>query len=155
GEVSTPCLAGLWRPVVLVPEPHGRDEGRADLRAVLAHELAHVRGRDLTWNAVLHAVTTLLWFHPLTWRLPAAHVSACDAVADALAAALLGDAGSYGRTLARLALRVAGPPPAPGLAMARTADVRRRIETLQRVAYRSPLPWRLVMPALLAVSLVV
>ena len=37
---------GLVRPVLLLPEGQCND----DLRAILAHELAHARGHDLAWN---------------------------------------------------------------------------------------------------------
>ena len=62
---------------------------------------------------------------------------------------------SYGRTLARLALQVAGPATVPGLAMARTPDVLLRIEALQRRVFRGALPRRLIVPALLALGAIV
>ena len=154
-EVPAPCLTGLFRPWLLLPEANCEETDRADLRAILAHELAHARRHDLVWNVVLHFWSILLWFHPLVWRIRAAHLAACDAVCDALAADLVGDVASYGRTLARLALQVAGPTPVPGLAMARTPDVFLRIEALQRRVFRSALPWRLIVPALLALGAVV
>ena len=118
-----------------------------DLRAILAHELAHARNHDLAWNLAAHIASILLWFHPLAWRIRAAHAAACDAVCDAVAADLLGDVASYGRTLARLAVRAAWPSPAHGLAMARTSDVRRRLDALNRNVFRTPLSWRRAMPA--------
>ena len=154
-EVPAPCLTGLFQPWLLLPEANCEETNRADLRAILAHELAHARRHDLVWNVVLHFWSILLWFHPLVWRIRAAHLAACDAVCDALAADLVGDVASYGRTLARLALQVAGPAPVPGLAMARTPDVFLRIEALQRRVFRSALPRRLIVPALLALGAVV
>jgi beta-lactamase regulating signal transducer with metallopeptidase domain/peroxiredoxin/5-hydroxyisourate hydrolase-like protein (transthyretin family) len=154
-QASTPFLTGLARPVVVLPEGPWTEDERAELRAVLAHELAHVRGGDLVWNGVLQVVSLLLWFHPLAWRARAAHAGACDAVCDAVAADLVGDVTSYGRTLARQALRACAPPPAAGLPMARTCDVRRRIEALRRQVFRSPLPGRLFMPAIFAFALTV
>lgn len=154
-EVSTPFLTGLRRPVLVLPVRSCRDGDHAELRAVLAHELAHARGGDLVWNGVLHVGSVLLWFHPLAWRVRAAHADACDAVCDAVAADLLGDVGSYSRSLARLALRAAGVPPAAGLAMARSCDVRRRVEALQRRLFHAPLPGRLVVPAAFAFSLAI
>ncbi len=151
-EVPAPCLTGLFQPWLLLPEANCEETNRADLRAILAHELAHARRHDLVWNVVLHFWSILLWFHPLAWRIRAAHLAACDAVCDALAADLVGDVASYGRTLARLALQVAGPAPVPGLAMAGTPDVFLRIESLQRRVFRSALPWRLIVPALLALG---
>jgi len=66
-EVATPCLIGILRPVVLLPSKQSRDIRRGELVAVLAHEAAHVSGRDLTWNTALHALSLVFWFHPLMW----------------------------------------------------------------------------------------
>jgi beta-lactamase regulating signal transducer with metallopeptidase domain/protocatechuate 3,4-dioxygenase beta subunit len=154
-EVPAPCLTGLFQPWLLLPEANCEETNRADLRAIVAHEFAHARRHDLVWNVVLHFWSILLWFHPLAWRIRAAHLAACDAVCDALAADLVGDVASYGRTLARLALQVAGPAPVPGMAMAGTPDVFLRIESLQRRVFRRALPWRLIAPALLALGAVV
>ena len=145
-DVSTPCLTGMRRPLVLLPDRSVHDLERNDLRAILAHELAHVRTHDLAWNAVLHAASIGLWFHPLAWRVRGAHAAACDAVCDSVAAEVLGDVAAYCRALARLALAVSGGTPAHGLSMARTADVRRRIEFLQGRVF-GPLSRRLVIPA--------
>jgi beta-lactamase regulating signal transducer with metallopeptidase domain/thiol-disulfide isomerase/thioredoxin len=147
-DVATPCLAGLWRPVLLLPERECEDVRSNDLRAILAHELAHARNHDLVWNRAAHIASILLWFHPLAWRVRAVHAAACDAVCDAVAADLLGDVASYGRTLARLAVRAAWLPPAHGLAMARTSGVRRRLDALNRKVFRAPLSWRHVIPAI-------
>ena len=96
----------------------------------------------------------MLWFHPLAWRIRAAHAAACDAVSDAMAADLVGDVATYGRTLARLAVRAAWPAPVHGIAMAtRASDVRRRLDALNRKVFRTPLSWRRVVPAMLAGSL--
>ena len=103
----------------------------------------------LPGTSLAHFATIVLWFHPLAWRLRAAHAAACDAVCDAVAADLLGDVPSYARTLARLALTAHAPPPATGLAMARSSDIRRRVDALNRKVFRSPLPRRLALPAAL------
>ncbi len=154
-EVPAPCLTGLFRPWLLLPEANCEETHRADLRAILAHEFAHARRHDLVWNMVLHFWSIVLWFHPLVWRIRAAHLAACDVVCDALAADLVGDVASYGRTLARLALQVSGPAPVPGLAMAGTPDVFLRIEALERRVFRGALTWRMIAPALLALSVIV
>src|SRR5262249_24096580 len=146
-DVATPCLAGLVRPVLLLPDGDGR--GPDDLRAILAHELAHARHHDLAWNLAAHLASVVLWVHPMAWRVRSAHVSAWDAVSDAVAADYLGDVTSYGRTLARLAIGASSPAPAHALAMARTSDVRRRLAALNRQVFRTPLSWRLIVPALL------
>jgi beta-lactamase regulating signal transducer with metallopeptidase domain/peroxiredoxin len=147
-EVSTPCLVGLIRPDILLPSKHCTAGNRDELQAILAHEIAHLRGRDLLWNALLHILSLLLWFHPLVWRSRAAHAHSCDAVADQVAADFVGDATWYGRVLARLALEVSRCVATPALAMARTSNVRHRIEWLRRHAFPARLPRRRVATAL-------
>ena len=126
-QVASPCLAGAVHPTVLLPGYVCEPEEKIDLRTILAHELAHLRGCDLAWNLACQVTSILLWFHPLAWRLRAAHAGACESVCDAVAADLLNHVPAYNRTLARLALQVEAAPPAASLAMARISTVRRRI----------------------------
>ncbi len=145
-EVKSPCLAGVLRPTLLLP---GECQAPDDLPAILAHELAHAKNRDLAWNLAAHVASIVLWFHPLAWRIRSVHASACDAVSDAIAADHLGDVGAYARTLARLAVAAAASPPSPApvLAMARTSEVWRRLDALNRRVFGAPLSRRLILPA--------
>ncbi len=138
-DLNSPCLMGPWRPAILLPERQCGSESRAELPSILAHELAHLRGGDLAWNALFHGLSILLWFHPLFWRVRITHADACDAVADAIAADYVGDANHYARTLALLTLRVASPDVTIALSMARKSDTRQRIEAIQRHVFRAPL----------------
>ena len=152
-EVATPCLAGLWNPVLLLPERELAEARPEELRAILAHELAHARNQDLAWNLAAELASIVLWFHPLAWRVRPAHAAACDAVSDAVAADLVGDVACYGRTLARMAIWAAWPARAHGLAMARTSHIRRRLDQLNRMVFRSALSWRSLSLALFMVTM--
>ncbi|TWU21967.1 carboxypeptidase regulatory-like domain-containing protein [Bythopirellula polymerisocia] len=58
---------GLRKPAILLPRnlvKHARTE---QMRTVLAHELAHLRHRDLWLMAALRVLMVLLWAHPLFW----------------------------------------------------------------------------------------
>jgi beta-lactamase regulating signal transducer with metallopeptidase domain/predicted esterase len=147
-ELRTPCLVGLFRPVVLLPKEECERGNRGELSAILAHEIAHLKSRDLSWNALLHGVSLLFSFHPLAWRMRSAHAAACDLVADAIAADCLGDVARYSRALARLAVRVHTPAAITGLAMAQTSNVRRRIESLQRQLFQARLHRGKAIPAI-------
>ena len=125
-----PCSAGILRPVILLPASLCHGGCAAAVQGTLAHELAHVAGRDLLWNAALELFAALLWFHPLAWRMRVAHVDACDERCDAVATSVTADADGYGRLLAQVALQVAGGVPAVALPMARTPQVLRRIGLL-------------------------
>jgi Leucine-rich repeat (LRR) protein len=111
-----------------------------ELPAVFAHEVSHMRSHDLLWILATRALSTLLWFHPLVWRMCNAHTAACERVCDAVAADYIGDASSYSSTLAQIALATLESVPAVGgLPMARSADISARLRILRRKVYSSPL----------------
>jgi beta-lactamase regulating signal transducer with metallopeptidase domain len=150
-ELSTPCLVGIRRPVVLLPEVQVAPARCEELPAILLHETAHLKARDLSWNAVLYALSLLFWPHPLAWRIRLAHANACETVADAVAANHVGDVTRYVRTLARLAVQMHSPAPGTALAMAGMSSVMQRIETLQRKLFFTRLPrGRMALAVLLA-----
>jgi beta-lactamase regulating signal transducer with metallopeptidase domain len=83
--VGTPLTWGTLRPTVLVPAD--AVEGAAawpaeHRRAVLLHELAHVRRLDCLLAALAHGTCAAWWFHPGVWwaahRLRRERERACD-----------------------------------------------------------------------------
>jgi hypothetical protein len=137
----SPFLAGLRRPVIVIPEAMLASAFAEDLPQALAHELAHLKGRDLAWMGALRALRIVLWWHPLAWRAGQAHATACERVCDAVASGVSGG-DCYSRMLARVALELAGARPAFGLPLARPAQIRRRLEWLARGANAAPLSRR-------------
>jgi beta-lactamase regulating signal transducer with metallopeptidase domain len=138
-DLQSPCLIGFWSPTILLPEQQCEADSRAELPSIFAHELTHLLRRDLAWNALFHGLSIMLWPHPLVWRIRITHADACDAVADAVGAAFVGDVKLYARTLALLTLRITTPEFTMGLSMARKSCARRRIEAIQRHVFRARL----------------
>ncbi len=137
--IATPVVCGLWRPFVLLP-PAARGWSDERRRAVLLHELAHVRRRDCLTQLCVQLVRAVYWFDPLAWiavrRLRAEAERACD---DSVLAA--GTAGSAyaghlleiarGRQPARLSPFAAG-----ALAMARRSQLEGRLMAILDPAVR-------------------
>jgi bla regulator protein BlaR1 len=77
-----PGVFGLFHPFLLLPEGIAARLTPAQLQAVIAHELCHVRRRDNLVAAVHMFVEALFWFHPLVWWLGARMIDererACD-----------------------------------------------------------------------------
>ena len=77
-----PGVFGIVRPVLLLPEGILDRLTGAQLEAILAHEMCHVRRRDNLTFALHMLVETLFWFHPLVWwiqgRLVEERELACD-----------------------------------------------------------------------------
>ncbi len=63
-RASVPIVVGWRRPVILLPDATEGALDPAQLRAILAHEIAHVRRRDYAANIAQMAVETLLFHHP-------------------------------------------------------------------------------------------
>lgn len=68
--IVVPVTWGARKPCLLLP-PTDILDGWPDerLRAVLLHELAHIRRGDWTTKLVVRVVCALYWFHPLAWLL--------------------------------------------------------------------------------------
>jgi uncharacterized protein (TIGR03435 family) len=82
GAKLEPGVFGIFRPVLWLPAGIGNRLEDAELEAVLAHELCHIRRRD-NLLATLHLlIESLFWFHPLVWwlgaRLEEERERACD-----------------------------------------------------------------------------
>ena len=79
-----PSVVGLFRPTVVLPA-EARGWPAADRRAVLAHELAHVRRGDAWWNVLMAAAVALYWPNPLAWLTARLTRRSAEAAADASA----------------------------------------------------------------------
>jgi bla regulator protein blaR1 len=77
-----PGIFGIVHPVLLWPEGLSEKLDDAQLEAVIAHELCHVRRCDNFAAAIHMLVEAAFWFHPLVWwlgmRLIDERERACD-----------------------------------------------------------------------------
>ncbi len=96
---KTPLVVGCLRPVLLIPVVMAAQLPLAELEAILAHELAHVRRHDFLVNLWQTLLETVFFYHPAVWslshRLRAEREHCCDDVA----LSVIGDPVCYGRAL--------------------------------------------------------
>jgi TonB family protein len=112
--LGQPATFGVRRPFVLLPKTLA--SAPATLRrAVVTHELFHVRRRD--WLAVLaeEAVRSVLWFHPAILWLTAHIQLAREEIVDELTVRATGDRRTYVEALLAFA-DTGGLRPAPAFA---------------------------------------
>jgi uncharacterized protein (TIGR03435 family) len=81
-SLMEPGIFGIFRPVMMLPQGILDRLNAAQMRAIIAHEMCHVRRRDNLTFAMHMAVETIFWFHPLVWwlrtRLIEERERACD-----------------------------------------------------------------------------
>jgi beta-lactamase regulating signal transducer with metallopeptidase domain len=79
--VLMPIVCGVFRPAIVLPSD-AREWTDRRRRAVLCHELAHVRRYDLGLTILSRIGCAIYWFHPLVWvaarRLRLESERACD-----------------------------------------------------------------------------
>jgi len=83
GDVAHPVTFGLARPVVVLPASLDNADAPAQ-RAVVAHELHHVKRRDWAWVVGEEIVRSVFWFHPAVWWLISRVQLARETVVDEL-----------------------------------------------------------------------
>ena len=142
--IGSPVLYGRRRPVIVVPQGWLGSLTADELRAMLAHEVAHVRRQDFLANLLQRLIEIPLFFHPGAWlgsrRIALAREELCDAWALSLGT----DAASYARSLAAAAERTqsAFAPVSLGIAESRFTLLRRVEAIMQsREVGRLRRPW--------------
>jgi len=95
---ATPMLVGVFHPAIILPD---REYTNEQLRAVLLHELTHLRRKDVLvkWLTVL--VSALHWFNPIVWLVRREIDCACELSCDEAVIRNLDTDGkqNYGETL--------------------------------------------------------
>ena len=66
-RVTVPVILGHVKPVILLPAAVLSGLSVAQVEAIVAHELAHVRRHDYLVNLVQTVIETLLFYHPAVW----------------------------------------------------------------------------------------
>ena len=105
--LCSPCLDGLRRPAILLPE-----DAEENLRETFIHELAHLQRRDGLWNLLRHSATAVFWMQPLLWLLSKRLEATAEEVCDDYVVEFGADRHRYAGHLLELAERRL-PPLAP------------------------------------------
>lgn len=134
GALISPMACWSGGPVrVYIPSALLEGMHPAQLRWILAHELAHVRRRDHLVRWLEWLACTAFWWNPIAWwarrRLRSAGEMCCDAM---VVRALNCDPRAYARALMRAIELVRTAPRPPSIPFASAAGSGRRVRILER-----------------------
>jgi uncharacterized protein (TIGR03435 family) len=136
-----PGVFGIFRPVLLLPENIKDRLSRAQLAAIVAHEVHHVRRRDNLTAAIHMLVEATFWFHPAVWWIKARLLEERERACDE---AVLGS-GSEAQLYAESILNVCKfyvEPSIACMAGVTGSDLKRRIVRIMTEQVAPPLDFR-------------
>jgi bla regulator protein BlaR1 len=103
--VKVPTLIGWLSPAILLPVGLIGGLSPSHLRAILAHEFAHVRRHDYLINLLQTVAETLFFFHPAVWYISVQIRSEREACCDDIVIAGGTEALTYAQSLLCIAQR--------------------------------------------------
>jgi beta-lactamase regulating signal transducer with metallopeptidase domain len=103
-NMLSPAACGLLRPIILMPESLLENLSSQKLRAVLTHELVHIKRGDLGCNLFQTILQVAYFYNPLVWIANAMIRQVREQAVDEATLVNLGDeAKDYGTTLVDIA----------------------------------------------------
>jgi beta-lactamase regulating signal transducer with metallopeptidase domain/HEAT repeat protein len=149
-DAKMPFACGVFNPTIVLPAEC--DTWSLDRRrAVLLHELAHVRRHDLVGHTLGRLACAVYWFHPLVWTAAKQLRSESERACDDLALACGARATDYAEHLLDIVTSVRhDATPSVALAMARRKEFEGRMLAILDPELRHVSPSRRQSAALIA-----
>lgn len=98
-----PITIGVWQPAILIPATFWLGDSAADLRAVLLHEMAHIRRLDFSKNILYEIVLVPVSFHPTAIVVKRAIDETREIACDELATRQIIRPAEYAKSLVNIA----------------------------------------------------
>jgi len=118
GDVVSPAVFGVFRPVLLMPAKDMGKLSRRDAEHILLHELAHIKRGDLKVHAFYMMLQIVYWFNPLLWVVRRQLQHLRELCCDATVAWILRErTADYRETLLETARRLLAKPVEPGMGL--------------------------------------
>ena len=148
-----PWTFGWIRPAVALPA--GFDSlAPAFQRAVICHELLHIKRRDIVVAFLEELAVAALWFHPWMWMLRARIRVAREQVVDSRVVAMLDNRDDYVRCLVDMSGHDLAPHVSQaGAGMLRPRELRARVDAIFQEVHMSRMRFAAAALAFVAVTI--
>ncbi len=137
--IISPAVLGVLWPTILVPASMLSGIPADQFRAILAHELAHIRRYDYFVNLIQMFVEILFFFNPAVWWISRQIRVEREACCDQIAVAVTGQTFAYIQTLADWVRRLR-PLPVTMPAFADAAPPSKLLDRVKRLLAPSHRP---------------
>ena len=149
-RIEMPFACGIVQPTVVLPAT-AEQWSDSRRRAVLFHELAHVKRRDLLGHTLGRLACAFYWFHPLVWTAARGLRAESERACDDLVLSCGARASDYADHLLDIVISVRRyGAPATAMPMARRRELEGRVLAILDPAVRRIGPGRLQSAALIA-----
>ena len=139
-NATSPAVCGLFRPVILVPENLAPSLGAGHLRAVLMHELAHIKRGDLWINLAQTILQIIYFYNPFLWLANSVIRRLREQAVDEMVLVAMGKkARQYPQTLVAVA-KLAFKRPALSLRLIGVVESKSALKTRIKRILERPLP---------------
>ncbi|MEO1173277.1 MAG: M56 family metallopeptidase, partial [Myxococcota bacterium] len=125
-RAPVPMTGGVFRPKIVLPETATNCDNDS-LKAIVLHELAHVKNRDALWTLLSYGVLLAHWWNPALWWLRRQLLLSMELAADSQAL----NAGASPIRLAEVLVRVTEDARVPIVA-ASGSNLGQRVEALMQ-----------------------
>jgi beta-lactamase regulating signal transducer with metallopeptidase domain len=132
--VKTPMAIGVLKPVILMPVGVINGLSPAEVEAILAHELAHIRRSDYLFNIFQSILEVLYYFNPSVWWISANIRMERENCCDDLAVAFCGNSLIYAKALVKVEEMSRR---APAFAMAFSTGKNQMLNRVKRILNQS------------------
>lgn len=102
-----PVTLKLRKPILLLPPNFTSNCTSQDFLSAIAHECAHLKRRDFQKNLLYEVISLLLAFHPLIRVIQSGIAQTREMICDGMVTEEHVEAGTYARSLVRLAAAMA------------------------------------------------
>jgi beta-lactamase regulating signal transducer with metallopeptidase domain/Flp pilus assembly protein TadD len=148
-KVGVPVVWGWLRPALIVPRQF-TSWSNDRMRAVMIHELGHLKRHD--WPVLLlgRVVASLYWFHPLVWCLERCAKRECERACDDLVVIYGTKPSDYATHLLSIARNVSESPASvrAALAVVRRSNLNGRLRSILDPLLRRNAPSRTAITSL-------